>query len=125
MAAVSLHIQPASGVVPLPAEVLPQPGRRGQRLHLQVWHKELQQGLPFYVLCSSKTALPMGRGDLEFFSSQDIQKLFFFFFAQPGQFFLSSDSRQIVKLNLGSYDGKLSFLIQGVYSKTETYSGSN
>lgn len=67
VAALSLHIQPSSGMVPMSAEVLPQPGQHRQRLQLQVWHKELQQGLPFHLLCSSKTAVSMERRDLAFF----------------------------------------------------------
>ena len=64
VAAVPVRVQPASGVVPLPAQILPQPGHHGQGRPLQVWHKELQQGLSVHLLCAPETAVSMGRGDL-------------------------------------------------------------
>lgn len=67
------------------AEVLPQPGQRGQRLQLQVRHKELQQGLPFHLLRSSKTAVSMGRGDLAFCSAWLRKKEKYIYFFSPSQ----------------------------------------
>lgn len=66
VAAVSVHLQPSSGVVPVPAQVLPQPRRHGQELQLQMRHKELQQGLPLYLLRAPETAVSVGRGNLAF-----------------------------------------------------------
>lgn len=67
----SLHIQPSPGVVPLPAEVLPQPGRHGQELQLQMRHKKLQQRLPLHLLRPPETAVSVGRGDLELQDAED------------------------------------------------------
>lgn len=114
----SLHVHPAAGVVPVSAEVLPQPGRNRQGLHLQVWHQELQQGIPFHVLCSPKTALPLGRGDLEFCCGclRNEKTFFFFFFsaspanASPPMLFKVTTAT----LDLGLYHVKWSCVRWGV-----------